>query len=389
MGTSDVNPSPRVYLDHAATSWPKSEAVLAAMDRYARDCGAAAGRGGYASATQADAVISTTRQAIAELVQAESSRCISFHANGTAALNAAIHGVLRPGDHVVTTAAEHNSVLRPLHHWQHRHGVKLTIVPTDKNGLVDADELLAAVRDETRLVTLTSASNVTGTEQPVQTVGHGLLDHPAIFLCDAAQTFGCLPIDVRAAGIDLLAAPGHKSSGGPLGTGFLYVAEKFHDEIASSVQGGTGSQSESLDMPRMMPNAMEAGNLNVPALAGWVEALRALQLIGLDAKIEHHAMIADRLHASIGSIDRVRIFGRAGRVPIASIAVEGYSPNDVAIILDTEFGIETRAGLHCAALIHRCIESGPEGTLRISGGPTTTCEEIDAVASALHKIANS
>ncbi len=221
----------RIYLDHAATSWPKSAAVLDAMNRFARDCGAAAGRGGYRSAAEADRIVTQTRRAIARLVGAKSADCISLHSNGTAALNAAIHGVVRPGDHVVTNAAEHNSVLRPLHFMQQHQQVRLTVIPTDDDGFVDTAQLLEAVTDETRLVTLTHASNVTGAVQPIVAVGQALKNRPALFLCDAAQTFGSLAVDVVAAGIDLLAAPGHKASGGPLGTGFLYVTQAAHEQI--------------------------------------------------------------------------------------------------------------------------------------------------------------
>ena len=317
----------RIYLDHAATSWPKSAAVLDAMNRFARDCGAAAGRGGYRSAAEADRIVTLTRRAIAKLIGAESAECVSLHCNGTAALNAAIHGVVRPGDHVVTSAAEHNSVLRPLHFMRQHQQVRLTIVPTDDVGLVDAGEMLEAVTEETRLVALTHASNVTGAVQPIAAVGNALKNRPALFLCDAAQTFGSLAIDVAASAIDLLAAPGHKASGGPLGTGFLYVAKAAHDQLVPWVQGGTGSQSESLEMPTAMPSKLEAGNLNVPALAGWLAALGELQACDRDLRFEHARALAEKLHQTLDSIHHIRVFGRACDLPIASIAVEGLVPN--------------------------------------------------------------
>jgi cysteine desulfurase family protein len=376
----------RIYLDHAATSWPKSDAVLEAMDRFARQCGAAAGRGSYRSAAEADRVVAVTRRAIATLIGAGTSECISLHPNGTAALNAAIHGVVRSGDHVVTCAAEHNSVLRPLRHLEKHQGIRMTVVPVDDSGLVDAQQLLDAVSDETRLVTLTHASNVTGAVQPVTEVGQALKTRATIFLCDAAQTFGSLPINVINSGIDLLAAAGHKSSGGPLGTGFLYVVETIHGEIIPLVQGGTGSQSESLEMPATMPSMLEAGNLNVPALAGWAAALGELRSIDFDARVEHARALARRLHRGLASIDHIRIFGRESQLPIASIGIEGLAPTDAATILDAEFGIETRAGLHCAALIHAFLGSTDDGTLRISAGHTTIDADIDALLESLRSI---
>lgn len=376
----------RVYLDHGATSWPKSGAVLDAMDEFARNCGAAAGRGGYRSAAIADRVVATTRKSIANLIHAESSDCISLHSNGTSALNSAIHGMLRSGDHVVTNAAEHNSVLRPLHQLESAGIISLTVVPTDDQGAVDASQVLESVGPKTRLVTLTHASNVTGYVEPIGEVGSGLRESPAFFLCDAAQTFGALPIDVRGSGIDLLAAPGHKASGGPLGTGFLYVSPSTHSELLPMIQGGTGSQSESLEMPTAMPSKLEAGNLNVPALAGWNAALGQLSATELKSRIRILSSLTDHLYDGLAQIDGIRLFGRSKSLPIASIAISGYTVTDAAIILDSEFGIETRAGLHCAALIHQFLGSKAEGTLRISAGHGTTESDIKTVVAAISDI---
>ncbi len=381
-----MNTRTRIYLDHAATSWPKPEAVHVAMDQFARQCGAASGRGGYRSAAEADQIVTTTRGAIAALIGAESSEAVSFHSNGTAALNAAIHGVLNRGDHVVTSAAEHNSVLRPLHYLEQRDAIRLAVVPTDENGRVDAAEVAGAVEDDTRLVALMHASNVTGAVQPIRAVGQAIKDHPAIFLCDAAQTFGSLPIDVLDCHVDLLAAPGHKASGGPLGTGFLYAAPQIAQQLNPMFQGGTGSQSESLEMPQSMPSKMEAGNLNVAALAGWAAALSELKSADWEARQTHARNLSRRLHQGLASIPQVRIFGNSGDLPIASIAVEGLSPTDVAAILDAEYGIETRAGMHCAALIHAYLGSNLEGTLRISAGHTSSQADIDAVVTAIGEI---
>lgn len=359
---------------------------MLAMNRFAKECGAASGRGGYQSAAVADQVVATTRKSIASLINAESSQSISLHANGTAALNVAIHGILRPGDHVVTTAAEHNSVLRPLHQLESGGVISMTVIPVNDESEVAPTALLDAVTASTRLVTLTHASNVTGCVQAIAEVGCGLRDHDAVFLCDAAQTFGTLPIDVRRAGIDLLATPGHKASGGPLGTGFLYASPAVHDRLTPLMQGGTGSQSESLSMPTEMPAKLEAGNLNVPALAGWNVALQALLQDGIKSRIRSASAIAEQLHDGLSGVPGIRQFGRSRALPIVSIAIEGYSVTDAAMILDAEFGIETRAGLHCAALIHTCLGSDPEGTLRISAGPDTAESDIDALIAAMKVI---
>lgn len=381
--------SPRIYLDHAATSWPKSEAVLTAMVEFSRHCGAAAGRGGYRSAAAADQIVAGCRRALAHLIGAESAETISLHSNGTTALNAAIHGVLRSGDHVVTTAAEHNSVLRPLQHLASLGKISLTVASVDPSGAVNIDELLAAVGPATRLVTLTHASNVTGHVQPIDTVGEALASHSALYLCDAAQTFGALPIDVTAARIDLLAAPGHKASGGPLGTGFLYASPRASEQLQPLVQGGTGSHSESLMMPAAYPHKLEAGNLNVPALAGWQAALAELAGEGLPRRAGQLTELNRMLYRQLDAVPGLRVHGHSEHLPIASVTFAEVAPTDLSAILDSEFGIETRGGLHCAALIHRYLGSDPGGTLRISGGHDTTAAELAAAAAALGRIAAS
>ncbi|TWU39235.1 aminotransferase class V-fold PLP-dependent enzyme [Novipirellula artificiosorum] len=376
----------RIYLDHAATSWPKPPHVLDAMDRYARLCGAAAGRGQYGSAHEADAIVHQVRRSLARFIGASSTESIALFSNGTTAINAAIFGVVRNADHVVTTAAEHNSVLRPLAHLQSSGRITLSVVGCDRDGIVSAEEVLGAVTDQTSLVAVGSAGNVTGAEQPIEEIGRHLAEHRAMFLCDAAQSFGYLPMNVETLGVDLLAAPGHKGGTGPQGTGFLYVHPERFDRVEPIVFGGTGSQSESLSMPIVMPGKLEAGNLNVPALAGWAAGLTVLLEQSELRSASHCQRLAKRLHAGLTSIDGLRVFGKPSRLPIASVAAEGMSPIDLAAILDAEFGIETRAGLHCAALVHSYLGSAPEGTLRISGSVVTTDEEIDQVVAALQAI---
>ncbi len=374
--------TPRTYLDHAATSWPKPDAVLLAMDKYARQCGATAGRGAYQSAQHAAEIVRAARRKLAKLIKADSANCISLHPSGTHALNVALHGLIGKGDHVVATAAEHNSVLRPLYHLQQTQAVEMTIVPCDNTGFVSADRLAKAIRDDTRLVAVTHASNVTGAIQPIQQIGHLLRDHDAVLLSDAAQTLGYLPIDVRQLGVDLLAAPGHKGAHGPLGTGMLYADVRIHDRLRPLIQGGTGSQSESLEMPGDYPDKVESGNLNIPAIAGWSAGLDLL-IAGGAVSLGH---LAETLYGELNSIAGLEVIGTPSELPIASVKVPGMSPTDVASILDVEFRIETRSGFHCAALIHGYLNSGNEGTLRISGGHQTTPQEIKQACDALRTI---
>ena len=317
---------------------------------------------------------------------------------GLTALNAAFFGLLRPGDHVVTTAAEHNSVLRPLHHLADRGTISWTVVPVDRAAQVSADDVIAAIRPETRMVCVLHAANVNGAVQPVLEIGDLLGDQfddrtRPIFLCDAAQSFGYLPISVDSAGIDVLAAPGHKGGVGPLGTGFLYVASKLHSEIVPSIFGGTGTHSESLDMPNDYPSGLEAGNQNVPALAGWLAGLR--QRRGdrpasevLSDSEQTMRTLAQDLYRGLSQLTGIEIIGAPADpvLPVASITVDGVPASEAAMILDSEFGIEVRSGLHCAPLAHGAIGSPDDGTLRISCGESTTESDLASLSAALSEI---
>lgn len=388
----------RIYLDHAATCFPKSAVVLDAMHAFSIRDEAAAGRGAYRASRNAGEIIARLRREIAAWIGAASDQEISLHTGGTAALNAALLGMLRPGDHVVTTAAEHNSVLRPLQHLVANQTITWTVVPVDAHGQVNAADVIAAITPQTRMVSIVHAANVNGARQPVEEIGrrlHGQFagaDKP-LMMSDAAQTFGHLPLSVSQAHLDVLAAPGHKGGAGPLGTGFLYVRREVQDRIVPTVFGGTGTRSESLEMPREYPASFEAGNMNVPAYAGWLAGLRSRcdgspPSLVLERSRTVLAELAAELYRGLEPISGVRIVGRPRelRLPVASIAIDGLPAADVAMILDSEFGIEVRSGLHCAALIHEAIRSPPDGTVRISCAETTTTEELDCLFNALAEL---
>jgi selenocysteine lyase/cysteine desulfurase len=389
---------PRLYFDHAATRFPKPSIVLDAMRAFSMRDEAAAGRGAYRSSRHADEIVSRLRREIAAWIAADSDQEISIHAGGTEALNAALFGMLRRGDHVVTTSAEHNSVLRPLHHLVVENKITWTIVPVDAGGRVSAEEVLSAVTPRTRMVAVVHAGNVNGAVQPIEEIGNGLAsafesDRKPIFLSDAAQTFGHLALSVAEARVDVVAAPGHKGGWGPLGTGFLYVRRAFHDAIRPTLFGGTGTSSESLQMPTDYPSGFEAGNRNVPALAGWLAGLRfrtdgSSPQAALAESATRMRSMASELYGRLRSIDGIRLIGepRSAVLPVASVAVEGMAASDAAMILDSEFGIEARSGIHCAALIHGAIASPPDGTLRFSCGESTTIDELDHLCDALTEL---
>lgn len=383
----------RIYLDNAATTWPKPETVYAAVDRYQRELGTPAGRGAYSEAAEVGRLVSSTRRAIAELIGAKDPQRIIFTLNGTDSLNLAIHGALTSGGHVITTVVEHNSVLRPLRALEDAEKITVTRVACSPSGIVDPDAMRAALRHDTRLVVLNHASNVTGAIQPAAEVGELAREHGALFLLDAAQTAGEIPIDVDELNVDLLAAPGHKGLLGPLGSGVLYLRPDVEAEIAIVRQGGTGSESESDRQPVGLPEKYESGNLNVPGIVGLGAGVAWLQSRGIASLRQHAIDLTNRLWEGLSPIAGVRLYGPSSaeaRVGVVSMTIEGYDPQEVAAMLDSAYRVQTRAGLHCAPLMHQALGTlGQGGTVRFSVGPFTTSDEIDVAISAVHEIAAS
>ena len=386
---SPVEPDARIYLDNAATSFPKPEAVVRAVTEYLTQCGVAAGRGHSRRATELDGRIAACRAVLARLWNAESPREIVFTLNGTDSLNLAIHGCLRPGDHMVTTELEHNSVLRPLRVWETERDVSLTIIPPEADGRVSAARIAASLRSNTRLVAMSHASNVTGVVQPIEEVGQQLRARPEVlFLVDAAQTAGHLPIDVQQSRIDLLCCSGHKGLLGTLGTGVVYLRSSRVPEVRSLRQGGTGSQSESLDQPTESPDKYESGNPNAVGLVGLAAAIEWIHAHGVGALAEQASRRVSQLYEGLTSNPSVRVLSPdpslVPNVGVISFVVDRIDPRITATLLDAHFGIEVRAGLHCAPLVHRSLgtlETG--GTVRASVGPFTTEADIDALLTAL------
>jgi cysteine desulfurase family protein len=382
----------RVYLDNAATSWPKPEGVYAAMDEYFRNNGATAGRGGYAASLDAAAAIEAARRELARLIGADDFRRIVFTSGGTDSLNVALHGLLNKGDHVVATVCEHNSVLRPLRFLEEQRGIEVTYARCDAAGTVAAEEVLGLIRSDTRLVAVTHASNTTGAIQPVAEIAAAAKQHDSLLLVDAAQSAGQLPIDVQLLGVDLLAAPGHKGLLGPLGVGMLYVGPQAEPALRPFRQGGTGSQSDSVQQPDELPERFEAGNLNVPGILGLAAGVDYLMQRGVAAVREHHLELLEQLVAGLDAVEQVTIVGpqNAQRVGVLSFTVAGYAPQEVAALLESVYGIEVRAGYHCAAAIHEPLGTARMGgTVRISVGPFNTPADIEAVTAAVVEIAAS
>ena len=381
----------RVYLDNAATSFPKPDSVYDAVDRYNRKFGVAVGRGAYQLAIDVQSAVDRCRKRTAELLGAESIERIVFTFNGTDSLNLALYGLLEPGDHVVTSAIEHNSMLRPLRELKRRLGIKVDYVPADREGRIDPATFRAAVTPKTKLVAMIHASNVSGTIQPIEDVGAIARAAGAIFLVDAAQTAGHLPIDVSRLPLDLLACPGHKGLLGPLGTGILYIRPGLEERLHSFRQGGTGTNSEDDRQPAALPEKYEAGNHNTPGLIGLEAAIEYLQRRGIEDIRRHEKELTARLLDGLADQTGVTLYGTASaddRAAVVSLNVAGFEPQVLAALLDENFGIQCRAGLHCAPGAHKSLGTfDGGGTVRLSSGPFTTPEDIDRAIAAIREIA--
>jgi cysteine desulfurase / selenocysteine lyase len=383
--------SRRIYLDNAATSWPKPESVYAAVDRYQRELGAPAGRSVYRQAAEVERMVLDTRRLVAELLGAEDPSRLVFTANGTDALNLALHGLVRPGDHVVTSVVEHNSVLRPLRYLEDHRGITVTRVRCNAEGVVDPDDIREAVAPRTRLIALTHASNVTGAIQPVEEVGRLARERDVLYLVDAAQSVGHVPVNVRWIGATVLAASGHKGLLGPLGGGVLYLAPGIEQQLEPLRQGGTGTQSLDDRQPGMLPDKYESGNLNVPAIVGLGAGVSYLQKRGLDAVRRHEIQLTRRLVDGLRRIAGVTLYGPRNaepRVGVVTITVHGYEPQVLSAMLDASYGVQTRAGAHCAPLMHTALGTiGLGGAVRFSLGAFTTEDDISAALRAVAEIA--
>ncbi len=383
--------SERIYLDNAATSWPKPESVYRAVDRYQRELGAPAGRGVYREATEVERLIADTRRQLALLLGGVAAERVVFTANGTDALNLALHGTLRTGDHVVTSVVEHNSVLRPLRKLEQTGVVEVSRVACDRNGLIDPGQVRRAIRPQTRMIALTHASNVTGAIQPASEVGRIAAEHDLLFLLDAAQTLGHVDVNVLQIGAHLVAAPGHKALLGPLGTGLLYIAPGVEHQLYPVRQGGTGTQSESDIQPDSLPDRYESGNHNVPGIVGLNAGVTELRARGMEAVQSHTQTCLQDLIDGLREIKQVTLHGPADarrQTAIQSISIAGYDPQEAAAMLDAAYSIQVRAGLHCAPLMHDAMGTRARGgTLRFSLGLFNTPHHVEAVVAAVAELA--
>lgn len=377
-----------VYLDHAATSWPKAPGVDQAVLKSLGIAGAP-GRGSHTGAIAGSQLIAQARHAVARWFGAESDRHVVFTSGGTESLNLAIHSLLRPAAHVVTTAAEHNSVLRPLEHRRVQGQGDYSVVAVDRTGRWSVESVLAAIRPETRACLVTHVSNVTGAIGPVEELAERCTELGVAVIVDAAQSAGLLRIKAARSAVALWAASGHKGLLGPLGTGVLIVNPAFAESLQPWKCGGTGLQSELLSMPDSLPEKLEAGNPALPAIAGLGASVHWL----LEHALEHLELERQNTAALWTGLEKLPGVRRVGPLRLeehvgpTSIVVEGWDVHDLANVLDASYDVRARAGRHCAALIHRDIETEASGgTLRITPGYSTTESDIEKVLAALEEI---
>lgn len=377
-----------IYLDNAASSCPKPNEVIQAVDDCLRKHCANPGRGAHKPAVEAARIIHRTRQKAAALLGVGDSANIIFTNNATDALNQALYGLLAPGDHVVTTQIEHNAVARPLRVLA-RQGVEVTYVATDAIGTLDPADLYAALKPGTRLVALTHCSNITGAIQPLPEISHGLKERGVPLLVDAAQSAGTLELNVAAMPVGLMACTGHKSLMGPQGVGLLYVAPEI--VLRSVRQGGTGTHAQEEQDALARPDRYECGTLNTPGIAGLGAALDYIKAQGLTSLSAHKDELTARLLAGLGEINGVTAYGPAAgaaRGPLVAFNVGRLPSSEVAGALDREYEIAARAGLHCAPGAHRAMGTLRQGAVRLSVGAFNTTDDIDAAIGAVQAIAS-
>jgi cysteine desulfurase family protein len=378
-----------IYLDNAATSWPKPPQVREAMNRFMEEIGANPGRSGHSRSIEAARVLYEAREALSALFYAQDSSRVVFTLNATESINLAFKGLLKYKDHIITSSMEHNSVMRPLRDLEKK-GVVLTVVSCFEDGTLDPDEVEKNIKPATRMIVLNHASNVTGMLLPIKEVGTIAREHDLLFLVDAAQTAGAYPINVEKDGIDLLAFTGHKSLYGPQGTGGLVIGGRINEkEMAPLKQGGTGSRSEFEEQPDFLPDCFESGTPNGVGVAGLLAGVQFVLEKGVE-EIRHKEMIlVDKLITGLREIPQVRLYcpdRQEDRMATLSFNITHLSPSDLAFRLEREFGILCRSGLQCAPSAHRTIGTFPDGTVRFGLSVFNTEAEIEATIQAVSMI---
>jgi len=378
-----------IYLDNGATTWPKPPQVIQAVNDALTKYGANPGRGAYEMALAAARQVFAVRQKVADFFDCDHMERVIFTGNTTDGINIALKGILRQGDHVLYSPVEHNALWRPLSTMVQRGLVEAEMVPATVDGNVDLEKLESMIRPNTRLIASVHASNVTGMIVPISQVGEIARRHHLLFLLDAAQSAGLLPVSVREMNIDFLAAPGHKCLYGPMGSGFLYVGERAAEEMLSSREGGTGSESHNRYQPQSYPDRLESGTLNLPGVLGLGAGIDYIMEHGRENIEKKVDALTQRFLAGVASISGLTAYGPppgVKRSPVVTVNFADMDPGEVAMLLDAEYGIAVRAGFHCSPLAHNLMGTGDNGGVRFSFSSFNTTEEVDMALEALAHI---
>ena len=378
----------RIYFDNGSTSWPKAPGVAEAVGRLLTEGAFNINRGNYEGAYEVEAAVLDTRDQLARLFHAENSRRVIFTPGITDSLNYFIRGFLKRGDHVLVTGMEHNAVMRPLRCME-REGVTWECIPTDREGNVRASDVAGMIRKDTKAVIALHASNVCGTIVPVEEIGRICQERGVFFVVDTAQSAGTIPLHMEEACVDFLAFTGHKGLLGPQGVGGFLISDRLDGQMEPLIAGGTGSSSDSLDMPRTLPDKYESGTMNLPGIIGLHAALSYLERTGLETIRRRKLELTGYFLEEVKKLPSVRIAGRQGtegRVAVVSLDFEGRDNAVTAFRLEQEYGIMTRVGLHCAPMAHRALGTFPQGTVRFAFSAANTEDEIDRCVRALHSI---
>lgn len=376
-----------IYLDNAATTFPKPRAVLKAMAEKYADLGVSPGRGSYDLAAEAERLVNKTREKLARFFGAPDPDGVIFAHNATDALNTAIQGLVRPGDHIIATRLEHNSVLRPLFHLQQSGRIEYDLVPFDRRGFVDPQEFTKKIKPNTRLAICCHASNVLGTIQPVEEIGRVCAEREVPLLIDAAQSAGIVPIDMTAMQISAIAFTGHKSLFGPTGTGGLVIHPDL--DIHATRFGGTGVDSRELVHTPALPHRLEAGTLNLAGIIGLSAGLDFIEEKGMEAIHRAEMGLLTQLRDGLAALDSIELFcaeDLTDHTALLTVKINHINPTDTGAILDADFGIAVRVGLHCAPLVHQDMGTLSKGAVRFSLGPFNTAEEIHRAVEAVAAI---
>lgn len=378
-----------IYLDNAATTYPKPEQVYDSIMDCMKNYCANPGRAGHKMAMRAAREIYDARENIAKLFNIDNPMNIIFTNNATDSLNLAIKGAVKEGDHIITTSMEHNSVIRPIKSLEAR-GISNTIVNCDKEGFLDVNDIKNAIKPNTKLIVTTHASNVVGTLVDIKAVGEIAKENNILYLVDASQTAGVYSIDVKDMNVDMIAAPGHKCLLGPQGTGILYIREGLSVDILK--EGGTGSKSEDLFQPEIVPDRYESGTHNTPGIAGLNEGVKFILEKGIDNIRLHEEELCQYMLDKLEEVPNIKIYGTKDskkRAAVIAINIGDMDSGEITFLLDSEYDIATRSGIHCAPLAHKTLGTLEQGAVRFSLGYFNTKEEIDKAVEALKEISKN